>query len=165
MADQSLSALYTRNRETADREELEQFLAQPPQLAPAPATAPTPALAKPTDKGFVAGFTDTAKAGASAFWDTFQAGAANIFAGVQRVPEAPLAGAGKTAFGALQILASLPAGIGATVQQVISSFVPGKEQEVALPGATTTGGAAAQSAAGWVRSILSVPQIIRKSVV
>jgi hypothetical protein len=151
MADDSLTATYSGNRRTADRAELDAWLATEAAKPPEPEAPAAVTPAKKEKPGVLA-------AGFGAAKETFLEGASNFFQGIARRHESmgDFKPEGQQLLGVLQVLSALPAGAGAAVQAALGKYTPGLEAAEAIPG----GKAGEVTAAGIVRSVLSAPSLV-----
>ncbi len=152
MADESLSALYTTNRRTSDRDELDSWLAEEVARPPEPITAAAPGQQEKKAKpGVIA-------SAATAVKETFLEGASNFIQGIGRQHESlgDFRPEGQQVLGVLQVLSALPAGAGAAVQAALGKYAPGMESAEAIPG----GKAGETTAAGVIRSVLGAPGLL-----
>lgn len=155
MADDSLSALYTTNRKSADREELDTWLAAEAAKPVVAEAVPAPGAEGPEKKPKPG----VLEAGVTAVKDTFLEGASNFIGGIvanQQTTGEAFSATGQSLLGVLQVLSALPAGAGAAVQAALGKYAPGMEEAVAIPG----GKAGEITAAGIINSVLGAPGLL-----
>lgn len=151
--------------------EFRQWLAQP---APQPASADNPRVTAgsehlgppaPGPRSVWTSFYETLAAGFSTAKDVAASGVSNIAGGARGGQtktdlKTPARALGQQALGVMELLSSVPAGVGAAVQKAMQEFTPGMEA-TPIPG---LGGRRdpndPPSVASYLRTLLALPQIL-----